>query len=117
MKKIYISSLILMMAFFLSYCHTAKKASAAPAPAAVTYESNVKPIILNSCSPCHVPSKGGNKEALDNYAGAKKDIDDILRRVQLKPEEKGFMPMRHPKLDDSTVAVFKQWKDSGLAEK
>ena len=117
MKKIYISSLVVMMAFFLSYCHTAKKAAAAPAPAAVTYEGNIKPIILNSCSPCHVPSKGGNKEALDNYVEAKKDVDDIIRRIQLKPEERGFMPMRHPKLSDSTIAVIKQWKDSGLAEK
>lgn len=117
MKKIYISSLILMMAFCLSYCHTAKKAAAASAPAAVTYEASIKPIILNSCSPCHVPSKGGNKEALDNYAEAKKDIDDILRRVQLAPETRGFMPMRHPKLDDNSIAVLKQWKDSGLAEK
>jgi cytochrome c553 len=117
MKKIYISSLILMMAFFLTYCHTAKKAAAATTSSAVTYEGNVKPIIMNSCAPCHVPSKGGNKEALDNYAEAKKDIDDILRRVQLNPEERGFMPMRHPKLNDSTVAVLKQWKDSGLAEK
>jgi len=118
MKKVYISSLILMMAFFLTYCHTAKKAATAtPTASAVTYESNVKPIIMNSCSPCHVPSKGGNKEALDNYAEAKKDIDDILRRVQLNPEERGFMPMRHPKLNDSTLTVLKQWKDNGLVEK
>ena len=116
MKKIYISSIVLMMAFFLSYCHTAKKATAA-APAVITYEANVKPIILNSCGPCHVPSKGGNKEALDNYPEAKKDADDILRRIQMTPDQRGFMPMRHPKLSDSTIAVFKAWKDGGLVEK
>jgi len=117
MKKIYISSLILMMAFFLTYCHSAKKASAAPSAAAVTYEGNIKPIIVNSCAPCHIPSKGGNKEALDNYVEAKKDIDDILRRVQLNPDERGFMPARHPKLSDETIALLKQWKEGGLAEK
>ena len=117
MKKIYVSSLIVMMAMFLSYCHTAKKAAAAAPVAPVTYETSIQPIVMSSCAPCHVPSKGGNKEALDVYANAKKDIDDIIRRVQLNPEERAFMPMRHPKLSDSTIAVFKQWKESGLAEK
>ena len=64
MKKLYVSSLIVMMAVFLSYCHTAKKAAAAPVASTVTYEGNVKPIIVASCAPCHIPSKGGNKEAL-----------------------------------------------------
>ncbi len=114
MKKFYVSSLIVMMAMFLSYCHTAKKAAAA---APVTYEASIQPIVMSSCAPCHVPSKGGNKEPLDVYANAKKDIDDIIRRVQLNPEERGFMPMRHPKLSDSTITVFKKWKESGLAEK
>ena len=114
MKKVYVSSLIVMMAMFLSYCHTAKKAAAAPA---VTFEAGVLPVIMSSCAPCHVPSKGGNKEALDNYANAKKDIDDIIRRIQMAPEERGFMPMRHPKLSDSDIAIFKQWKEGGLTEK
>lgn len=115
MKKLYVSSLVVMMAVFLSYCHTAKKA-AAPAPV-LTYETSILPIITGSCSPCHIPSKGGNKEAYDNYANVKKDIDDIIRRIQLNPDERGFMPMKHPKLSDSTIAIIKQWKDGGLAEK
>jgi cytochrome c553 len=117
MKKIYVSSLVVMMAVLLSYCHTAKKATAAPTVAAVTYQSSIAPIIMNSCAPCHIPSKGGNKEALDNYANVKKDIDGILHRIQLDPAERGFMPSRHPKLSDSTIAVIKQWKDNGLVEK
>ncbi len=116
MKKFYVSSLMVMMALFLSYCHSAKKVAAA-APAAVTFETGIQPIILSSCAPCHVPSKGGNKEPLDSYANAKKDIDDIIRRIGMNPEDRGFMPMRHPKLSDSTITVFKKWKESGLAEK
>jgi len=116
MKKLYVSSLVVMMAVFLSYCHTAKKA-AAPAPVVLTYETSILPIIVGSCSPCHIPAKGGNKEAYDNYANVKKDIDDIIRRIQLNPDERGFMPMKHPKLSDSTIALIKQWKEGGLAEK
>ena len=116
MKKLYVSSLIVMMAVFLTYCHTAKNASA-PVAAKVTYETAIAPIMAGACAPCHFPAKGGNKEALDTYAGVSKEIDGILHRIQLNPDERGFMPMRHPKLSDSTIAVIKQWKDSGLAEK
>ena len=93
MKKLYVSSLIVMMAVFFSYCHTAKKA-AAPAVAVVTYEKGIQPIIMSSCAPCHIPAKGGNKEAYDKYENVKKDIEGILHRVQLNPGEKGFMPFK-----------------------
>ena len=120
MKKLYVSSLIVMMAFFLSYCHSAKKAiTAAPAPAmaAVTFTSTIQPLLVSSCAPCHVPSKGGNKEAMDSYDNVKKDIDGILHRIQLNPGERGFMPAMHPKLSDSSIAIIKQWKENGLVEK
>ncbi|MEP7279724.1 MAG: cytochrome c [Bacteroidota bacterium] len=118
MKKIYVSSLIVMMAVCLSYCHTAKEtASPAPTPVAISFEKSIQPIVMNSCSPCHVPSKGGNKLALDSYGNAKKEIDGILHRIQLSPQEKGYMPAKHERLSDSDIAAFKQWKDSGLAEK
>lgn len=105
-----------MMAVFFSYCHTAKKTAAAPV-AKLTYEASIQPIIVASCAPCHIPAKGGNKEAYDSYANVKKDIDDILHRIQLNPGERGFMPMKHPKLGSDTITVFQQWKDQGLAEK
>ncbi|HMC85616.1 MAG TPA: cytochrome c [Chitinophagaceae bacterium] len=120
MKKIYISTLMVMMALFFSYCHSTKKAAAA-APAAATsaftYEKSVQPILMNSCAPCHIPSKGGNKVALDSYANAKNDVEDILKRIQMAPEDRGFMPMRHPKLSDTDIATIKSWKDGGLIEK
>ena len=114
MKKVYVSTVIVLMAVFFSYCHSAKKAAAA---APLSYETGIQPIIVASCSPCHIPAKGGNKEAYDNYANVKKDIDDILHRIQLNPGERGYMPMNHPKLGADTIAIFQKWKDQGLAEK
>jgi hypothetical protein len=36
----------------------------------------------------------------------------------LNPGERGFMPFKKTaKLSDSTIAVFKQWKEDGLGEK
>jgi len=120
MKKILAPALLLGMAVCFSYCHSSKKAAAAApaaAPAAVTYSSSIQPIIMSKCSPCHIPSAGGNKEALDSYAGVSKNIDGILRRIQLNPTDRGFMPAKHDKLNDSTIAVIQKWKDAGLAEK
>ncbi len=116
MKKLYVSAVIIMMAVFFSYCHSAKKAAAA-APAAITYETHIAPIIQNSCAPCHIPAKGGNKEALDTYAGVSKEIDGILHRIKLNPTDRGFMPMRHDKLNDTTIALIQKWKDGGMVEK
>jgi hypothetical protein len=71
---------------------------------------------MNNCSPCHIPAKGGNKKAYDNYGNVKNDIDDIIRRISLNPGDRGFMPFKHAKLSDSTIAVFVKWKADGLAE-
>ena len=73
-EKLYVSSIIVLMAVCFSYCHTAKKA-AAPATAAVTYETNRQPIIASSLLSLPYQPKGGNKEALDNYANVTKEIE------------------------------------------
>ena len=113
MKKLTAVSL-LFAAFVFQYCHSAKKAQKAHVD--VTYEANVQPIIAASCSPCHIPP-GGNKEPLNTYAGASKNIDAMIERIQKNPGDKGFMPFKHPKLSDSTIHVFVQWKADGLKEK
>lgn len=101
----------------LAYCSTTKKSQRTTTPNAtkVTYMSNVQPIITASCTPCHIPPDG-KKKPLNSYAAVKDNIDDILTRVQKNPDEKGFMPARHPKLSDSTIMVLKQWKTDGLLE-
>lgn len=116
MKKFAVSGVIAMIVLLFSYCSHSKKA-AAPVVAKVTYEADIKPLIAGKCAPCHIPASGGNKKALDTYTSAKADVDDMVHRVELAPTERGFMPFRKPKLSDSTIAVFKQWKADGLLEK
>jgi hypothetical protein len=72
---------------------------------------------MNNCTPCHIPSKGGNKKPYDVYANVKTDIDEMIRRIELNPTDKGFMPFKKAKLHDSTIAVFKKWRADGLLEK
>lgn len=116
MKKLYVLSAFVVIVLF-QFCTSRKKMQATPVPTAkVTYGANVQHIMATSCSPCHMPPEG-NKKAYNTYAAVKGDIDEIVSRVQRNPGEKGFMPMRHPKLPDSTIQVLVQWKNEGLAEK
>ena len=109
MKKILTLS-VLCLLFLFQYCGTAKKAQAINA---VSYNQDVHPIIMNSCSPCHT---GGKQKSLNNYAAASGEIDEILTLIQKNPGEKRFMTFRHDKLPDSTIAVFVRWKEAGTPE-
>jgi hypothetical protein len=113
MKKLL---LVLSFAFsigIITQCSSSKKAAKAQV---TSYTNNIQPIILNNCSPCHIPEKGGKVKALNTYTAVKGEADDIIRRISLQPGERGFMPFKHPRLSDSTIAVFKQWKEGGLVE-
>ena len=114
MKKIFILLSISTTVLFLSNCGTAKKTTAVPK---LTYESNLKPLIMANCSPCHIPAKGGNKKPYDNYNNVKTDIDEMIRRIELHPGDKGFMPFKRDRLSDSLINVFKQWRIDGALEK
>lgn len=115
MKKVTVFFALASLALVLSYCGSSKKAT--KTAAAMNYDSNVKAIIEQHCSPCHIPAKGGRKTALDSYAAVSKHFDEILRRVQLNPTDRGFMPDDNPKLSDDQINILKQWKSAGLAEK
>jgi uncharacterized membrane protein len=118
MKKIYVFAAMAVLAVGLSFCSSSKKAAktAAAAPPKATYAATVAPVIAASCSPCHIAGKG-NKKPFDNYANVKTDIDEILRRVNLNPTDKGFMPFKKTsKLAADTIAVFQKFKDDGALE-
>jgi mono/diheme cytochrome c family protein len=116
MKKIYFLSVIALAVFILSNCGSSKKVASADAPK-LTYDANIHTLVETNCSPCHIPAKGGRKKAYDSFASVQGDIDEIIRRIQLNPGERGFMPFKGAKLSDSTVALFKKWKEDGLTEK
>ena len=116
MKKTLLVAAISVAILIFANCSSSKKATTTT-KAASTYEHDIQTLVMNNCSPCHIPSKGGNKKPYDNYANMKADIDDIIRRIQLNPGEPGYMPFKRPKLSDSTISVFKQWKTDGLLEK
>lgn len=115
MKKFTVIGMVIAAVVALTYCSPARKATVT-APMATTYDATVAPILAANCTPCHFPEKGGNKKPLDSYNSASAQIDDILKRIQLNPTDRGFMPFKHPKLADSTINILKKWKDDGLAK-
>jgi mono/diheme cytochrome c family protein len=118
MKKITVVVMLAVAALTLTYCSSTKKA-AAPAPVSkVNYQANIMSIVQANCAPCHFPDKGGRKKPLDTYAAVSSQIDDILRRVQMEPGQRGFMPDRKPnKIAEADIKAFQQWKADGLVEK
>lgn len=99
-----------------SYCTSSRKASNA-VELAITYENNIQQLVTANCSPCHIPASGGNKLALDTYDGVSKNIENMISRIEKNPTDRGFMPFKRAKLSDSTINVFKQWKENGLPSK
>jgi hypothetical protein len=114
MKKIATLAIFATALICFSNCHSSKKATASKAH--VTYEANIRPLVEANCAPCHFPDKNGMKKPLNSYTAVRDNIDSMLWRIQLNPTDKGFMPFKHPKLSDSTITVFKQWKDNGTPE-
>jgi len=104
----------------LPFCTTSKNAAGNQKKTAPTYVYNtdVAPILLAHCTPCHYPAEGGKKLALDSYAAVHDHVDDILMRVQLPKDDPKFMPFKSKKepLSDSLIMVIKVWKEGGMAE-
>jgi len=113
MKKIVLFVLVATVVTAFQFCSSSKKAASDSMK--VTYARNVQPVIQANCSPCHIPPQGRAK-ALNTYDAVKANASEMISRIKRNPDEKGFMPMRHPKLPDSTIAVFEKWRDNGFAE-
>lgn len=83
----------------------------------MTYTSDIAPLMQAKCGPCHLPSKGGNKDNFENYENAKAHGAEMLERVTKNPEERGFMPKMNPKLSEAEITVIRKWIDAGMLEK
>lgn len=85
-------------------------------PIKITYLADVKPLLVASCTPCHLAG-GANPNKWDDYAQAKGKITVILDRVQRAPGTAGFMPKVGTQLTAAQIATLKQWVTDGLLEK
>lgn len=113
MKKLASVVLFFTTVLVFQFCSSSKKTQTSVPK--TTYSGNVQQTIAGNCSPCHV---GANARSghLDSYDAAKSHINEILRRIQLNPSNKDFMPFKHAKLPDSTIQIFVKWKENGLLQ-
>lgn len=107
--------LLVCLVACLAFCTETKKVQEPVKYVPVTYEAHVKPLIISKCAPCHLDD--GEEVSYDNYTSAKENINDIIRRIKLNPEQHGFMPQKAPKLPDSLIRVFEKWKTDSLLQK
>lgn len=113
MRKLVIASFFASILVITACSH---KSSAAKV-VLTNYTTDVQPLIQAKCSPCHLPSKGGFKANFENYEGAKKYGEDMVKRVILNPGDRGFMPFKHEKLPAQEIEIIKKWVSDGLLEK
>lgn len=85
-------------------------------PVKVTYLADIKPLLVASCTPCHLTG-GSNPNKFDDYATAKGKITSILDRVQRETTAAGFMPRGGTKLSATNIALLNKWVADGLLEK
>jgi hypothetical protein len=118
MKKLKLTLLIIPFSIVLINCNSTKKGTEYTAvEKKLNYNKDIKPIIENSCTPCHFPSQG-KKEPLESYTHVKKNIASIIERVKLPQEDRKFMPPKNkkPALNDSLVAVLVKWQQQDMPE-
>jgi hypothetical protein len=98
-------------------CKSTEKTSSdseKPMAQTVSYETDIKPIMMRSCSPCHFPEKG-RKKHLDTYEAVSGSVSQIIKMVSLDPSDEHFMPYESKKqpLSEQEIELFKTWKAEG----
>jgi uncharacterized membrane protein len=118
-SKFVLTLLSIAFVMLLQFCKpsqtTTADASQKIAVNPVSYEKDIKPLMLERCTPCHFPETG-KKKLLDTYVATKTDVNEIISRIKLRPEEPKFMPFKNkkPALTEKEVQMFQDWLTQGM---
>ncbi|MEO8255600.1 MAG: hypothetical protein ABI554_14570 [Flavobacterium sp.] len=116
-KKIQLIALMIPLAMLLINCSSTRTGKDYAAVKKLSYNTDVKPIIANSCTPCHMPPQG-RKEPLENYEHVKQNIAAIIERVSLPQDNRKVMPPVNKKaaLTEAQIAVLVKWQQQNMPE-
>ncbi len=109
---------LLLLSITIVFCKTPRKtassASGNHAPM-ISYEKDISPIMVRSCTPCHFPEEG-KKKLLNTYEATKGNIVDILNRIQLPVSDIKFMPFKSKKapLTTAEIKLIKDWATQNM---
>lgn len=117
---------VLVLAPALSISHPALGEDA-DAPARVTYEDDVQPILRQHCFTCHNQNDQKGGLALDSFASTieggaggevvyEGDAESSRLWQLISHEDTPVMPPGQDKLADETIDVVRRWIDGGLLE-
>lgn len=96
----------------------------------VSYFRQIRPILVEHCQGCHQPAKPEGKLVVTDYASLFKqgnseghgivagDIEDSEIFFQISPQgdDRPLMPKEKPPLNESQVALFRQWIMEGAKD-
>ncbi len=108
---------MLPLSMLLFNCSSTRKGKDYVDAKKISYNTDVQPIIANSCTPCHMPPQG-RKEPFANYEQVKTHIAEIIERVTLPQDNRKFMPPvnKKPALTEAQVAVLVNWQKQNMPE-
>jgi hypothetical protein len=83
----------------------------------VTYNNQVKPIMLQYCMDCHSTENHSAGVILDTYEGTKIIADDG-KLIGVINHKSGFSPMpkNAPQLDPCTIRIIELWVEDGAPD-
>ena len=117
-RKMQLMALMIPLSLLLINCSSNRRGNSGYVDIKkISYTSDIKPLIENSCTPCHIPPQG-KKEAFDSYEHVKENINAIISRVKLPQDDRKFMPPvnKKPALTDAQVAVLVNWQKQNMPE-
>ncbi|HET8838087.1 MAG TPA: hypothetical protein VFM82_03745 [Flavobacteriaceae bacterium] len=85
----------------------------------ITYTTNIQPIVANNCVLCHSnPPENGAPMPLTSYEFVKDAMETrgLLDRIQRSEGTPGAMPLGGPRLPQTLIDIFEQWKANGMPE-
>jgi hypothetical protein len=114
MKKTALFCTAIFAMLCLQNCSSSKKTSKV---AAISYATQVAPIMQASCAPCHFPPDG-KKQALNNYETVKSHVAEVIARVKLPQADPKFMPFKNkkPAFTEAEVALLENWVKQGMPQ-
>ncbi|MCB0427677.1 MAG: hypothetical protein KDD20_04385 [Mangrovimonas sp.] len=117
LKSLSTFSFFLVATLVLQTCGSAKSVDSGyiTTGPAVSYETDISPMMTRSCAPCHFPEEG-KKQPLNTLESVKEHIDDILVRVQLPESNFKYMPFKSkkPALTADEITMLKRWAGQGF---
>jgi mono/diheme cytochrome c family protein len=116
MKKLTKLNFLMVIALAYTVTLSCKKDEAAPVVPKVTYNGDIKAILVANCTPCHMAG-GIRANKWDDYATTKTNVSLILDRIQRGVTDVGFMPRgKTTPVPAADIAKIKQWVTDGSLE-